>query len=233
MNSKQDNAMLLELENVGKQYKIPSEKETKTVLHDIHLEVNPGDSLAVIGPSGSGKSTLLNIMGALDKPTSGTVRFAGKALNSMSEPEVAQIRNRVIGFVFHLHHLLPQCTVLENVLIPTIPVKSQDKSEAVFRAKKLLKRVGLGEHMNYFPAQLSGGERQRVAVVRSLINRPKLLLADEPTGSLDQKASAELGQLLKELNQEEGVALVLVTHSMELARDMARIYKLQNGMLND
>jgi lipoprotein-releasing system ATP-binding protein len=233
MNSMQDNAMLLELQNVGKSYQIPLSKETKTVLRDIHLKVNPGDSLAVIGPSGSGKSTLLNIMGALDKPTSGTVRFAEKALNALPEPEVAQIRNRDIGFVFQLHHLLPQCTVLENVLIPTIPVKSQDKSEAVLRAEKLLKRVGLGEHMNYFPAQLSGGERQRVAVVRSLINQPKLLLADEPTGSLDQKASAELGQLLKELNQEEGVALVVVTHSMELAGKMEKIYKLQDGMLKN
>ena len=190
--------MLLELQNVGKSYQIPSSKETKTVLHDIHLTVNPGDSIAVIGPSGSGKSTLLNIIGALDKPTSGTVRFLGNALDTLGETEVARIRNQDIGFVFQLHHLLPQCTVLENVLIPTIPLKSKNKNEITTRAEQLLKKVGLGEHLDYFPAQLSGGERQRVAVVRSLMNRPKLLLADEPTGSLDQQSATELGQLIIE-----------------------------------
>ena len=142
------------------------------------------------------------------------------------------MRNRDIGFIFQLHHLLPQCTVFENVLIPTIPHKKPDKENVADRAKILLKRVGLDKHLDYFPAQLSGGERQRVAVVRALINKPKLLLADEPTGSLDQKSSNELGQLLSELNREQDVTLIVVTHSNSLATRMAKVYKLETGTLN-
>ena len=224
--------MLLELKNIGKTFEIPSQKEALTVLRDINLQVNPGDTIGIIGPSGSGKSTLLNIMGALDKPTSGTVRFAGEKYDALNEQELAEMRNRDIGFIFQLHHLLPQCTVLENVLIPTIPHKKPDKENVADRAKILLKRVGLDKHLDYFPAQLSGGERQRVAVVRALINKPKLLLADEPTGSLDQKSSNELGQLLSELNREQDVTLIVVTHSNSLAARMAKVYKLETGTLN-
>jgi lipoprotein-releasing system ATP-binding protein len=225
--------VVLELKNIGKKYEVPSHREAVTVLKDVNLEVDSGDTIGIIGPSGSGKSTLLNILGALDEPTSGLIRFSGKEFAALSELDLARMRNQDIGFVFQLHHLLPQCTVLENVLIPTIPYKKQDKKDAAERARILLKRVGLDTHLDYFPAQLSGGERQRVAVVRALINRPKLLLADEPTGSLDQKTSNELDQLLIELNRERRVTLIVVTHSDELARRMARVYKLENGSLNE
>lgn len=224
--------MLLELKNIEKKYKIPSGKEHISVLQGISLCVAQGESIGVVGPSGSGKSTLLNIIGALDKPTSGHASFAGKNLASLDDSELSKIRNQDIGFVFQLHHLLPQCTVLENVLIPTIPLGlKNDRGDAVIRAKKLLERVGLDKHRNYFPAQLSGGELQRVAVVRALINKPKLVLADEPTGSLDKESSDNLGQLLIELNKEEDVTLIAVTHSMDLARLMDKVFSLRNGVL--
>ena len=224
--------MLLELKNIEKKYDIPSGKEQITVLKDISLHVARGESIAVVGPSGSGKSTLLNIIGALDKPTSGLVTFAGKNLADLDDSELSKIRNKDIGFVFQLHHLLPQCTALENVLIPTIPLGVKKENEEVrSRAIKLLERVGLDKHMDYFPAQLSGGELQRVAVVRALINRPKLVLADEPTGSLDRESSDNLGQLLIKLNKEEAVTLIVVTHSIELARLMDKVFNLRNGKL--
>ena len=224
--------MLLELKNIEKKFEIPSGKGQITVLKDITLQVARGESIAVVGPSGSGKSTLLNIIGALDKPTSGLVTFAGKNLADLDDSELSKIRNKDIGFVFQLHHLLPQCTALENVLIPTIPLRAKKESEEVrSRAIKLLERVGLDKHMDYFPAQLSGGELQRVAVVRALINRPKLVLADEPTGSLDRESSDNLGQLLIKLNKEEAVTLIVVTHSIELARLMDKVFNLRNGKL--
>jgi ABC-type lipoprotein export system ATPase subunit len=224
--------MLLELKNIEKKFEIPSGKGQITVLKDITLQVARGESIAVVGPSGSGKSTLLNIIGALDKPTSGLVTFAGKNLADLDDSELSKIRNKDIGFVFQLHHLLPQCTALENVLIPTIPLGARKESEeARSRAIQLLERVGLDKHMDYFPAQLSGGELQRVAVVRALINRPKLVLADEPTGSLDRESSDNLGQLLIKLNKEEAVTLIVVTHSIELARLMDKVFNLRNGKL--
>jgi len=224
--------MLLELKNVAKKYGMPSGKGYTTVLKDISLQVSPGESIAVVGPSGSGKSTLLNIMGALDKPSSGEVTLFGKNLAECDDTELSRIRNREVGFVFQLHHLLPQCTVLENVLIPTIPLGLKKRNEEVQeRAKKLLERVGLGKHMEYFPAQLSGGEMQRVAVVRALINKPKLVLADEPTGSLDRESSENLGRLMVEMNEEEGTTLITVTHSIDFARLMEKVFKLQNGIL--
>ena len=226
--------MLLELRNISKKYEIPSGEGHTTVLRDVSLQITQGESVAVVGPSGSGKSTLLNIIGALDKPTSGVVTFAGKNLADLDDAELSQIRNREIGFVFQLHHLLPQCTVLENVLIPTIPLRLKKENEDVQeRAKKLLERVGLEERMKYFPAQLSGGEMQRVAVVRALINRPKLVLADEPTGSLDRESSENLGQLMVEMNKEEGTALISVTHSIDFARLMGKVFKLRDGILEN
>ncbi|MFH1943855.1 MAG: ABC transporter ATP-binding protein [bacterium] len=224
--------MLLELKNIHKQYESPSGGESTVVLKDISLQVRQGESIGIVGPSGSGKSTLLNIIGALDRPTSGEVLFAGNRLADLNDNALAKIRNEDIGFVFQLHHLLPQCIVLENVLIPTIPLHiSKKESSFQERAEKLLKRVGLEDRMFYFPAQLSGGERQRVAVVRALINAPKLILADEPTGSLDQKTSRGLVQLLTALNEEEGQTLIVVTHSMPLAAQMERIVRLENGLL--
>ncbi len=224
--------MFLELKNISKTYKIPSGEGQMTVLRDISLGVSQGESIAIVGPSGSGKSTLLNIIGALDRPTSGSVTLAGQNLAELGDSELSKVRNQDIGFVFQLHHLLPQCTVLENVLIPTIPLGLNGEEENVkTRAKELLEKVGLEQHFFHFPAQLSGGELQRVAVVRALINTPKLILADEPTGSLDRESSENLGQLLVQLNKNEDVALVVVTHSMELASLMDKVYTLQDGKL--
>ncbi len=224
--------MLLELINISKKYDSPSGKAPVTILNNISLQVEQGEAIAVVGPSGSGKSTLLNIMGALDKPTSGSVNFDGNNLAEMSENELAHIRNMEIGFIFQLHHLLPQCTVLENVLIPTIPqIEKKSNEEFINRAKKLLEEVGLENHFDYFPAQLSGGEQQRVAVVRALINQPKMILADEPTGSLDQTSANNLGQILIDLNKAENVTLIVVTHSHDLAERMDKVYNLYNGRL--
>lgn len=224
--------MLLELKKIAKTFEIPAADKTMTVLEDISFRIDQGESMAVVGPSGSGKSTLLNIIGALERPTSGDVFFAGKNLANLRDSELSAIRNREIGFIFQLHHLLPQCTVLENVLIPTIPLGvKKNKNEVMRRAKALLEKVALKERMDFFPAVLSGGELQRVAVVRALINKPKLILADEPTGSLDKESSENLGRLLVDLNREEGVALITVTHSMELARLMGKVFILQNGLL--
>ncbi len=226
------NPVLLQLENITKCYDAPVGNEKPVILRDVSLSVGRGETLAIIGPSGCGKSTLLNIIGALDTPTSGTVRLEGRDLREANEQELARIRNQQIGFIFQLHHLLPQCTVLENVLLPTLALgKKSDPNPARERAERLLKRVGLDSRLAYRPGLLSGGERQRVAVVRALINQPILLLADEPTGALDQESSAELVRLLVELNQEEAVALIVVTHSIDVAKQMGRILQLRNGRL--
>ncbi|HWX23155.1 MAG TPA: ABC transporter ATP-binding protein [Candidatus Binatia bacterium] len=224
--------MLLELTRVSKAYASPDGGPAVEVLKDVDLQLAAGEAVAIIGPSGSGKSTLLNIMGALDLPTDGQVRLDGRDLRSLNEAELATMRNRSIGFIFQLHHLLPQCTVLENVLIPTLTAPAKLHTAATLeRAERLLDWVGLKQRHSHRPGQLSGGERQRVAVVRALINRPKLLLADEPTGSLDRAAAMKLGELLVELNTREGVALVLVTHSQELARRLPRVLELDGGVL--
>lgn len=220
---------LLELIQVSRRFPLPSGTAID-VLRAVDLELLAGETLAVIGPSGSGKSTLLNLAGALDLPSAGEIRFAGEPLAGRSEPELARFRNREVGFVFQLHHLLPQCTALENVLVPTL-VPGAPADDARARAEALLERVGLAERKDAFPAVLSGGERQRVAVVRALINRPRLLLADEPTGALDAEAAAALGDLLLELNREQGTALLVVTHSRELAARMDRSLTLRNGVL--
>jgi ABC-type lipoprotein export system ATPase subunit len=202
------------------------------VLRDVNLRLDEGESIAIVGPSGSGKSTLLNIIGTLDRPSSGTVFFDGDDLLRLSADKIAPVRNRKIGFVFQLHHLLPQCTILENVLIPTLAAAATGRNdEAQTRAERLLTRVGLGPRKLQRPGQLSGGERQRAAVVRALINQPRLLLADEPTGSLDRASAENLRQLLIDLNRDESVALIVVTHSMELARGLDRIYEMRDGSL--
>jgi predicted ABC-type transport system involved in lysophospholipase L1 biosynthesis ATPase subunit len=171
-------------------------------------------------------------MGALDRPSSGTVRLEGTDLALLGDQELSRIRNREIGYVFQLHYLLPHLTVLENVQVPSLPLGPEaDRSDVRNRAVQLLERIGLGEHLDHFPAQLSGGELQRVSVVRALINRPRLLLADEPTGSLDRAASQNLGELLVRLNREEDTALVVVTHSEELAGLLNPVYALVNGKL--
>jgi len=223
---------LLQLQNVSKRFDSPESGEHLEVLRGINLELTRGASLAIVGPSGSGKSTLLNIIGTLDRPGSGDVVLSGRNLSSLNDEELAAVRNEKIGFVFQSHYLLPQCSVLENVLVPTVPQKGRRNDQAVVgRAKKLLARVGLGERTNHRPGQLSGGERQRVAVVRALINEPEFLLADEPTGALDAASAAELARLLLEVNRQDGVALIVVTHALELARQMQRVHELRQGEL--
>jgi lipoprotein-releasing system ATP-binding protein len=218
--------LLLELSGVSKDY------GDGNVLRDVNLRLDEGEAIAIVGPSGSGKSTLLNIIGTLDRPTSGTVFFDGDDLLRLSPEKIAPVRNSKIGFVFQLHHLLPQCTVLENVLIPTLAAAAKGRNdEARLRAERLLDHVGLGARKLQRPGQLSGGERQRAAVVRALINQPRLLLADEPTGSLDHASAENLRKLIIELNRDEGVALIVVTHSLEFARGLERIYEMRDGSL--
>lgn len=225
---------MLELINVTKSYQTPGNNDGVCVLKNITLKVTKGQSIVIVGPSGSGKSTLLNIIGALDRPSEGKVLFDGRDLAELNEVELAGVRNRQIGFVFQLHHLLPQCTVLENVLVPTLAGKAQySKNEIQERATNLLQRVGLKDHMLHRPGQLSGGQRQRVAVVRALINRPKLLLADEPTGSLDKDAAENIAALLVELNRSEEVTLITVTHSLKLAGQIGNVMELSDGLLRD
>jgi lipoprotein-releasing system ATP-binding protein len=223
---------VLILANVTKFYDAIDGAAPVAVLNQISLEVNAGQSLAVIGPSGSGKSTLLNIIGTLDRPSQGQVLLDGEDVSHLDEVQLASVRNRRIGFVFQAHHLLPHCTVLENVLVPTLPIRdSRIRNGADSHAVKLLERVGLASRLSHRPGQLSGGERQRVAVVRALINQPKLLLADEPTGALDRVASRDLGQLLVDLNREQGVTLIVVTHALDLATRMGRVFELRDGSL--
>ena len=224
-------AILLELDNVGKRFDAVEDGDGLDVLCGVTLQVPAGESLAVVGPSGSGKSTLLNVIGGLDRPTTGRVSIGGNDLARLDDAELARVRNRDIGFVFQLHHLLPQCTALENVLVPTLVdrVSAEARASRVKRARQLLERVGLADRASHRPGQLSGGERQRVAVVRAMINGPKLLLADEPTGALDRAASDQLTQLLVELNREEGVALMVVTHSRQVASQMGRVFELRDG----
>jgi len=225
---------MLELVHVGKTYPSVGNEGGAHVLKDVTLKVEKGRSMVIVGPSGSGKSTLLNIIGALDHPTKGQVLLDGRDLAGLSETELARIRNRQIGFIFQLHHLLPQCTILENVLVPTLADGKRPPLDDVReRAVDLLKRVGLKEFLRHRPGELSGGQRQRVAVVRALINRPGLLLADEPTGSLDRDASENIADLLIELNRSEQVTLIVVTHSLELAQRVGHIMELSDGVLRD
>ena len=202
------------------------------MLHEISLQVAENDKIAIVGPSGSGKSTLLNILGTLDSPSAGKIIINGKLVENIQENKVAEIRNTFLGFVFQMHYLLPQLTLLENVLMPLLARKDKMAYAAARqRALQLIDRVGLSQHRDKFPAQLSGGECQRTAVVRALINRPRLLLADEPTGSLDAENASQLADLLIDLNKEQGVAMVIVTHSIDLAARMDKVYRLHEGRL--
>ena len=224
---------MLKVEGVVKRYASVASGEPLPVLAGINLEVRRGESVAIVGPSGSGKSTLLNLMGTLDQPTEGRVWLNGRDLSRLPARELAALRNRQIGFVFQAHYLLPQCTVLENVLLPVLACRNEVvRDGAPERARRLLQRVGLADRLRHRPGQLSGGERQRVAVVRALINEPELLLADEPTGALDRLSANKLGELLVELNRELGVTLIVVTHSLELARRLGRVLELRDGALH-
>jgi lipoprotein-releasing system ATP-binding protein len=223
--------MLLELRNVNKTYRAPDGGDAVDVLRDVNLQVAAGESIAIVGPSGSGKSTALNLIGALDRADSGEVIVDGRDVEKLGEHDLAAYRNTTVGFIFQLHHLLPQCTILENVLVPTLAASKRDPAALATRAEALLDSVGLKHRLHHRPGELSGGERQRVAVARALINRPKLLLADEPTGALDRVNAAKLTELLVELNSTQGVTLIMVTHALDLAQRMIRVVELIDGQL--
>ena len=224
--------MLAELRDIRKHYNQALSARQRPVLDGISLSIGENDSIAVTGPSGSGKTTLLNILGTLDMPDSGTVILNGTNVLELKEAGLARLRSRFIGFVFQLHYLLPQLSLIENVMLPLLPLKEKAAYRQGFeRAMGLVERTGLQDLINQKPSGLSVGECQRAAVVRALVNRPRLLLADEPTGSLDAETAARLGELLSELRKEEGISLVVVTHSPELAGMMDKIYRLALGKL--
>ena len=201
------------------------------VLNDINLHIARGELIAIIGASGAGKSTLLQILGTLDRPTKGTVSFEGQNLFQLTEQQQAEFRNRRVGFVFQFHHLLPEFTALENVSMPLLLRDGVSVSEAASAATTLLERVGLGHRLDHKPPELSGGERQRVALARALVTRPALVLADEPTGNLDAETSNEIQALLRELREEFGMSLVIVTHDPRLAESADRILTMRSGRL--
>jgi len=214
--------------DVTKNY--PTRGEPLVVLRGCSLELSAGENAVILGPSGSGKSTLLYCIGTLDRPSGGRITLDGVDPFALSEPELAKFRNRRLGFVFQDHHLLPQCSVLENVLVPTL-ADAKPAAETVDRARQLLDRVSLSHRLEHRPAELSGGERQRVAIARALIHRPALLLADEPTGNLDRTTATQIGDLLLELQRTEGTMLLVVTHSLELAERFDRRVELDDGRL--
>jgi len=220
------------LENISKHYQKEGSQIVHKVLNDITFTINQDDSIAIVGPSGCGKSTLLNMIGTLDFPTAGMVKYDGVDISKLNDKQLSELRNQRIGFVFQMHHLLPQLRVIENVILPVLPYASkQELKKSTQKAEELLIQVGLKDHINQFPGQLSGGECQRVAVVRALINKPDIILADEPTGSLDQKSAEQIGNLLVEIQQERGIAIIVVTHSKQLADKMKTKFSLINGKL--
>jgi lipoprotein-releasing system ATP-binding protein len=218
----------LQVTNLAK--KFPTAAGELSILEDVNLLLDDGQNLAIVGPSGSGKSTLLQIVGTLDSPTSGSVQLEGIKPFELSAQELSRFRNRKIGFVFQEHHLLPQLSALENVLLPVLAGGSVTLGNAD-RARMLLAKVGLAERAEHLPSELSGGERQRVAVARALICEPVLLLADEPTGSLDQANAESIGKLLLEIQRDSGATLICVTHSQTLAENFQRRAELKRGRL--
>jgi lipoprotein-releasing system ATP-binding protein len=203
---------------------------TLEVLRGVDMEIRDGEMIGIVGPSGAGKSTLLHCIGTLDVPTSGTIRLAGEEVTRLSGSRLAELRNRTIGFVFQFHHLLPEFTALENVLMPGL-VQGKPKRELETRAHALLEEVGLKERVQHRPGELSGGEQQRVALARALYLEPRLLLADEPTGNLDTATSAQVHELFFAINKQRGTTIVVVTHNPVLAERMARVVTLQDGRI--
>lgn len=221
---------LLEVRGLSKAYR--SGQETLQVLSGIDMDIEPGTTTALVGASGAGKSTLLHLLGALDRPTSGTVVFDGSDLFRKNDRDLAEFRNRSIGFVFQFHHLLPEFSALENVMMPGL-IAGGKKADVRPLAVALLEEVGLGQRLTHRPGELSGGEQQRVAIARALSRSPQLLLADEPTGNLDAKTSEDIGGLLNRLQREKGLTLVVVTHNEHLAASMGRTVRLHNGRLEN
>ena len=224
------NKKILELKNVSKIYKTKAEEIH--VLKNINLTFNSGDFVSIQGKSGSGKTSLLNILGLLDVPTSGDVFIDEKKVNMKDEKLKNILRNRKIGFVFQFHYLLNEFTALENVMMPALVNKSMTRDKAKKRAKELLKMVDLGHRINHKPNELSGGEKQRVAIARAMINNPEMILADEPTGNLDTETSNVINEVFKKISKEENQAIIIVTHSLELANMATYKYKIENGEFN-
>ncbi len=222
----------IELRDVYKSYLEPGGSTPVPVLRGVNLSIGAGESVSIVGPSGCGKSTLLNLLGTLDEPDQGEVFFDGQSLRGAKPDRLSHLRSEAMGFIFQMHHLLPQCTVLENVLLPTAALaKKPDPAAASAKAMELLKAIGLDHRANHRPAELSGGERQRTAVARALINDPKVILADEPTGALDEKNAELLTDLLLSLVQKFGISLVLVTHNPSQAQRTQRQVHMKDGLL--
>lgn len=221
--------MILNLQNIFKDYL--QDKLVVPVLKDVSFQVEEGEYVAIMGPSGSGKTTLMNIIGCLDKATSGTYELAGQDVSNLKDKELSDLRLREIGFVFQSFHLMPRESAAENVSLPLsyAGVKKKERRE---RAKKALERVGLGERIDFKPTQLSGGQKQRVAIARAIVNNPKILLADEPTGALDQKSGAQVMELFQKLN-EEGVTIVMITHDPKIAAHAKRVIRIIDGVIHE
>ncbi|MFO6296027.1 lipoprotein-releasing ABC transporter ATP-binding protein LolD [Rahnella selenatireducens] len=222
------NSLLLQCDNLCKTYQ--EGKMHTDVLRDVSFAMQPGEMMAIVGTSGSGKSTLLHLLGGLDSPTSGEVIFKGKSLNAMSSSAKSELRNRELGFIYQFHHLLPDFTALENVAMPLL-ISKKKSAEVQERAMAMLEAVGLQHRSNHRPSELSGGERQRVAIARALVNNPSLVLADEPTGNLDQRNADSIFELLGELNVRQGTAFLVVTHDLHLANRLTRQLEMRDGKL--
>lgn len=220
---------ILKLENIEKKYS--GSVEELHIINNLNLTVEEGEFISILGRSGSGKSTLLNIMGLLDRADNGKIFIGGQEVETLSERERDTIKNQMIGFVFQFHYLLPEFTALENVMLPALLNNFSQRGEIEKRALELLERVGLGERKDHKPAQLSGGEKQRVAIARALINSPKILLADEPTGNLDEETSEMIFKILKDINKNEKQSIIVVTHSKDLAEISDRQLYLKKGIL--
>lgn len=218
--------LLLDVQNLERSFRQGG--ETLSVLKDLEMAVERGEMVALVGPSGSGKSTLLQLIGLLDTPTSGSIRLDGREAGRLNERERTQLRREFIGFIYQFHYLQPEFSALENVVLPQM-IAGRNKGEARERAEKLLSALGLSHRMTHRPARLSGGEQQRVAIARALANKPKLLLADEPTGNLDPNTSADVFTILVELVRRSGIGALIATHNMDLAQRMDRILEIKNG----
>ena len=219
---------MLELSDIYKSYK--HNGNTIDVLRGINMTINQGDTLAVVGASGVGKSTLLNIMGALEQPSSGQVKFKGRNITEIDETGLCNLRNKEIGFVFQFHHLLPEFNALENAMMPAL-ISRMGMKEAREKAEKILAKVGLANRLNHRTGELSGGEQQRVAIARALIMQPRLLLADEPTGNLDRNTGKEIVDLLLRIREEAGLSMVIVTHNQQFAENMKKVMEIVDGRL--
>lgn len=221
---------LLRCENISKFYQ-EGENAVK-VLNNVNFSLASGELVAIVGSSGSGKSTLLHTLGGLDQPSEGEVFIKGQSLQKLSNHRLAALRNQHLGFVYQFHHLMADFSALENVMMPML-IGNQNRTEAKDRAEKMLQAVGLGHRLDHRPSALSGGERQRVAIARALVNQPALVLADEPTGNLDQKTTESIFELIQKLNQEQQIAFLLVTHDLALANKLSRRFIMQDGVLRE